>query len=82
MPKIKINDKEYDTENLPEAARVPLFHIQMIDGELMRLNGQMAIYRTARLAYERGLTEALEKWETETAGVSDQATIDVAESGL
>jgi hypothetical protein len=63
MPKIKINDKEYDTETLPEAARVPLFHLQMIDAELLRLNGQIAIHKTARMAYERGLAEALAKME-------------------
>ena len=75
MPKIKINDKEYDTEKLPEAARVPLFHLQMIDAELLRLNGQIAIHKTARLAYERGLAEALVKMEQEASGAAAQVPV-------
>ena len=72
MPIIKINHKDYDTEKLSEAVKVPLMHIQIIDAELVRLNAQIAIHRTARLAYERGLAEALEK-DGAAAAVSTEA---------
>lgn len=73
MPIIKINDKEYDTEKLTDAAKVPILHIQMIDAELIRLNAQIAIHRTARLAYERGLAEALKQMEEKPEGSASTA---------
>jgi hypothetical protein len=73
MPIIKINDKDYDTEKLTDAAKVPILHIQMIDAELIRLNAQIAIHRTARLAYERGLAEALKQMEEKPEGSASTA---------
>jgi hypothetical protein len=34
MPKIKINDKEYELDNASDAARAQLFHLQAIDVEM------------------------------------------------
>lgn len=73
MPIIKINDKEYDTATLTDAVKVPLAHIQMIDAELARLNAQIAIHKTARLAYERGLAEALKQQDEGGAQLSSEA---------
>lgn len=73
MPIIKINDKDYDTAHLTDAAKVPLAHIQIIDAELARLNAQIAIHKTARLAYERGLADALKQMEE---GVAVQTPAD------
>lgn len=65
MNSVVINGKSYELSTLPESARIPMFHMQMIDAELLRLNGQIAIHKTARLAYERGLADALAKMEQE-----------------
>ena len=61
MPKIKVDDKEYDLEQLSEAARAQLFHIQAADMEISRMNTLVALMQTARTAYMRALKTELEK---------------------
>lgn len=59
MPMVKIDDKEYDLDQLSEDAKAQLVSLQFADSEVQRLNAQMAILQTARLAYSRALNEAL-----------------------
>jgi hypothetical protein len=63
MPTIKINDKNYDTETLSDAAKAQLTSLQVTDQEIQRLNIQLAIAQTARNAYARALGELLPKTE-------------------
>jgi len=63
MPTIKINDKNYDTETLSDAAKAQLTSLQVTDQEIQRLNIQLAIAQTARNAYARALAELLPKTE-------------------
>lgn len=58
MPMIKIDDKEYDTEELSEGALTELNSLQFVDQEILRLQAQTAAMQTARNAYARAL-EAL-----------------------
>jgi hypothetical protein len=60
MTTIKIDDKEYDTETMTEAAKNQLIHMQTIDMEINRLNMQLAIHQTARAAYGNALKQELE----------------------
>ncbi len=59
MPKIKINNTEYDTESLPDAAKQQLEMLALTDAEIRRLQAQLAIAQTARNAYSRALAEAV-----------------------
>ena len=59
MPIIKIDDKEYDFDKLPDEAKKQLQMMQFVDNELQRLQGQAAVLQTARVAYAKALTEAL-----------------------
>ena len=59
MAKIKVNDKEYDSETLSDEAKTQLSHIQFIDQELIRLQAQAAVMQTARIAYSNALQAAL-----------------------
>ena len=57
-----INDKEYDLDDLSETAKSQIVNIQVVDGEIGRLNQQLAIMQTARNAYGKALdTEITEK---------------------
>ncbi|MBU6993430.1 DUF6447 family protein [Ferrovum myxofaciens] len=60
MPTIKIDDKEYDSEQLSEETKSQLSMIQFVDAELQRLNAQVAVLQTARNAYGKRLNETLE----------------------
>lgn len=59
MPIIKIDDKEYDSETLPDNAKAQLLSMQFADAELQRLNAQIAVFQTARTAYAKALRETL-----------------------
>ena len=59
MPNITIDDKEYDLDSLSNEAKSQLQMIQICDQELGRLNAQLAIAQTARMAYSKALQEAL-----------------------
>ena len=59
MPIVKIDDKEYDFDTLPNAAKEQLQSLQFVDGELSKHQAQGAVLRTARAAYAKALQEAL-----------------------
>ena len=59
MPKIKINNTEYDTETLPDAAKQQLEMLTLTDAEIRRLQGQLAIAQTAKNTYTRALGQAV-----------------------
>ena len=59
MQMIKIDDKEYDFDQLSEGAKSQLLSLQFVDGELQRLNSQAAVLQTARAAYSKALGELL-----------------------
>ena len=59
MPKITINNTEYDTDSLPDAAKQQLEMLALTDAEIRRLQAQLAITQTAKNAYLRALAEAV-----------------------
>ena len=70
MPTIKIDDKDYDYDTLPEEAKSQLRMLQFVDAELARLQGQAAVLQTARIAYSKALGDALPKFEGDTIKIS------------
>jgi hypothetical protein len=64
MPKITIDGKEYDTDQLSDEARNQLISIQFVDRKIQELNLEKAAYQTARNTYARALSEILQKDET------------------
>lgn len=59
MPIIKIDDKDYELDTLPDTAKAQLQSLQFVDVELQRLQGQAAVFQTARVGYLKALQEAL-----------------------
>lgn len=59
MAIIKIDDKDYDTDQLSKEALSQLTNVQLTDQEIQRLNIQLAILQTARNAYAQALGSAL-----------------------
>ena len=64
MPTIKIDDKDYELEKLSEEAKAQLSNLQFVDAELQRLNAKAAVLQTARAAYSKALSEALQVAQT------------------
>lgn len=59
MPTIKIDNQDYDIDTLSPEAKAQLASMQMTDAEIQRLNVQLAIAQTARMAYANALKQAL-----------------------
>ena len=59
MPTVNINGLEFDADTLSDEAKSQLGMLQVVDLEIRRLEGQLAIHRTARNAYSKALIEAV-----------------------
>ena len=64
MPIIKIDDKDYDLDQLSDEAKAQLASLQFVDSELQRLNAKTAVLQTARASYAKALNEALAAKQT------------------
>jgi hypothetical protein len=61
MPKIKIDELEYHTENLTENGRAQLESLQFLEGQLQRIRNEIAVYETAQRSYVAELKVEIEK---------------------
>ena len=61
MPKIKVDDIEYNTEDLSENGKAQLASLQFLEVQMNKLNSEIAVYQTARNAYVAALKAELEK---------------------
>lgn len=59
MPKINIDGKEYDTDNLSEEAKKQLTALQIVNNEIHHLQVQLGIANTARSVHVQLLKVAL-----------------------
>ena len=59
MSTITIDNQEYDLDSLSDDAKSQLQMLQFSDQEISRLNAQLAIVQTARMAYSNALMAAL-----------------------
>ena len=64
MPKIKIDDLEYNTEDLSENGLAQLKSLQYLETQLQRLRSDIAVYQTAQRTYAAAL-----KAEIDRAGI-------------
>jgi hypothetical protein len=59
LPQITIDNVTYELDQLSEAARIQLNHLQFSDGEIQRLQMLLAQAQTARSAYFAALKDQL-----------------------
>jgi len=59
MPKIKIDNKEYELDSFSNEAKAQLASIQFVDNEIARLQAQLAAMQTARNTYANALASLL-----------------------
>ena len=59
MTTITIDKKDYELESLSDETRANITSMQYCDGEIQRLQMQLALVQTARMAYARVVTEGL-----------------------
>ena len=61
MPKIKIDDLEYNTEDLSEEGLAQLKSLQYLETQLQTLRNDIAVYQTAQRTYIAALKAEIEK---------------------
>ena len=63
MPKITIDEIEYNTEDLSDNGKAQLASLQFLEVQMNKLQGEIAVYTTAKSAYVSALRAELEKEE-------------------
>ena len=61
MPKITIDDIEYNSEDLSDNGKAQLASLQFLEQQMAKLKNEIAVYQTARVAYAQALKAELEK---------------------
>ena len=51
MPKITVDDIEYNTEDLTDNGKAQLASLQFLETQLSKLQAEIAVYQTAKNAY-------------------------------
>jgi hypothetical protein len=63
MPKITVDNVEYNTEDLSDNGKAQLASLQFLEVQLSKLRSEIAVYQTAKNAYLQALKVELEKTE-------------------
>ena len=71
MPKIQIDELEYNTEDLNEEGLAQLRSLQFLESQMQKLHNEIAVYQTAQRTYAAAL-----KAEIEKAGIEPIAETD------
>jgi hypothetical protein len=61
MPKIKVDDVEYNTEDLTDNGKAQLASLQFLEVQMRKLKNEISVYQTARNSYVSALKAELEK---------------------
>ena len=59
MPKITIDDIDYNTEDLTENGKAQLASLQFLEGQMQKIRNEMAVYQTAQRTYIAALNPKL-----------------------
>ena len=61
MPKITIDNIEYNTEDMSDNAKAQLASLQFLEVQMKKIKSEIAVYETAKSAYIQSLKAELEK---------------------
>ena len=59
MAKVNIDGKDYEFDDLSDKAKAQLLSLQFVQGELKRLEAQIAVFKTAEVGYLRELKDQI-----------------------
>lgn len=59
MPKLKLDDIEFNTEDMSERARAQLVSLQFTDAQIRKLKQELSMSETARQAYISALRQEI-----------------------
>ena len=59
MAKVNIDGQDYEFDDLSDKAKAQLLSLQFVQGELKRLEAQIAVFKTAEVGYMRELKDQI-----------------------
>ena len=59
MPKMTVDDVEYNTEDLTDNGKAQLASLQFLEVQIKKIRSEVAVYQTARNSYVTELREEL-----------------------
>jgi len=74
LPKIKIDDLEYNTEDLTDQGKVVLASLQFVDQKLRNYRNEIAVYQTAQTSYLEALKSEISDSGIEPIEVEPERT--------
>ena len=60
MPKITIDDIEFNSEDLSESAKLKLDSLKYLDNEMQKLETELSILKISKIVYSREMKRNLE----------------------
>ena len=61
MPKITVDNVEFNTEDLTDNGKSQVASLQFVDAQIKKLKAELAVYQTAKVAYTNALKAELDK---------------------
>ena len=61
MPKMTIDDIEYQTEDLTDHGRAQLASLQFLEAQMQKIRQETAVYQTAKASYPQALKTEIQK---------------------
>ena len=61
MPKITIDEIEYNSEDLTENGKAHLASLQFLEAQMQKMRNEMAVYQTAHRSYIAAVKTEIEK---------------------
>jgi hypothetical protein len=61
MPRIKLDNIEYNTEDLSEHGLAILKNLQFLEGQLQKIKNEIGVYQTAQRTYAAALMAEIKK---------------------
>lgn len=61
MPKIKVGELEYNTEDLSDNGKAQVASLQFLEVQMQKLKNEITVYQTARAGYVSALKAELQK---------------------
>ena len=72
MPKVTVDDIEYNTEDLTETGRATLASLQFLESQMQKMRNEMSVYQVAQLSYVAALKVEIEKSDVKPISRKDQ----------
>ena len=64
MPKITVDNIEYNSEDLSDNGKAQLASLQFLEVQMKKIRAEIAVYQTARIAYVTALKKELSPAES------------------